>query len=120
MLVLKPGTATWDMLGRIEARLLLILADTARWLELEGVRVLTITSLIRPKENDSGVHALGRGVDLSVHGIPSSLLLPLQEYLNTKYQYDPMRPNMQTCVLHIGNGYGTDKAEHIHLQVDKE
>lgn len=117
MISLKEGTPTWDMFGKIDSKLMLVFAEAYDWLRNEGVSSITVTSIIRPQTTDSGVHAAGRGIDVSIQGIPRSLLLPLQEYINNTFPYDHERPLMQTCVLHVGGGYAKDQAEHLHFQV---
>lgn len=70
----------------------------------------TVTSLYRI--GDPGVHGAIplRGIDLRCknHALGASVA----EYINDKYIYDPMRPEMVVCKFHdAGSGY------HIHLQV---
>jgi len=115
---IKDGSsAKWEMFGAIHPKLGLVFFDLCHWLEKYDIEEIIITSMIRPQLDDSGVHALGRAMDVSVSTIPTNLRLVLAEYINKKYVYDPMRTNIQTFVLHTGSGYNNDQGEHIHLQV---
>jgi len=69
----------------------------------------TITSAFRP--GDAGVHGTLRlrGIDWRCHDEAKGK--QAEEYINSKWVYDPQRPKMQVALYHdAGNGY------HIHLQ----
>jgi hypothetical protein len=79
-------------------------------LEKEFCAEFTSTSLFRI--GDHGVHGQLplRGLDLRCrYGFLGILV---QDYVNTRWQYDPKRPDMQCCLFHdTGSGF------HLHLQV---
>ena len=114
---LKKGSPRWEMFGEIEPKLGLIFFDLCCLLERHGIDNIIITSIIRPKINDSGVHALGRAMDISLETIPDHMLYMINTYMNEKWIYDPNRKHLNTCVIHTGDGYDNDIAPHIHLQV---
>ena len=114
----KAGSSvTDDMLWQLPPKMLLIASRLACLLKAGGCMAMIVTSIYRPKEDDSGVHADWRGVDVSIQGIPEDLLLACQETINKEFPYDPARPGMQTLVIHTGVGYNNDVGRHIHLQV---
>lgn len=113
----QPSKPCWDMFGDISPKLGLVVFDLACFLGRHGTKEMHITSIIRPMKNDSGVHACGRGIDVSVKNIDKEILPVAREYINQKYQYDSARPRKETMVIHVGSGYEGDKAVHIHLQV---
>lgn len=118
MILVKEGSSfKWEMFGAIHPKLSMIFFDCAHTLWRHGIKDVVITSGIREKTTDSGVHALGRGLDFSGGGIDQETRLFLMEYINTKYPYDPTRPNFKTIVWHEGTGYAGDRAYHFHLQV---
>ena len=65
------------------------------------------------REN-GGVHSTDpcRGIDLRSWIYSAQRLKEIQEYINSKWIYDPKRPTMECIILHdVGNG------QHLHCQV---
>jgi len=117
MVLIKSGSsAKWEMFSDLAPKVCFVFYDLYMLLKLHGVPDIIITSLIRPKENDSGVHALGRAIDVSVTNIPKELHPLIVEYINAKYPYDKSRPEMNTLIIHTGVGYDGDIGSHIHIQ----
>ena len=87
-----------------------ILREMAQFIEQQTGLEFTITSMYRI--GDTGVHGQLplRGLDLRC---PNSYIgVEIEQIVNSKYQYDPNRPNMKCCIYHdAGSGF------HIHLQV---
>jgi hypothetical protein len=70
----------------------------------------TVTSLFRP--GDKGVHGTipVRGLDWRCRDAERGRVI--EEAVNSRWQYDPNRPNMKCCMFHsVGQGW------HLHLQV---
>ena len=62
----------------------------------------------------SGVHSTDpcRGIDLRSWIYSAKRLREIQEYINSKWIYDPKRSTMECCIIHdVGQGI------HLHLQV---
>lgn len=85
-----------------------------------------ITCLLRtPEENDKlyagdgthlrGVHVEGRGCDVRTRGIDPDAIAGVSGYINSKYVYDPERPNYLVC-LPEKTGPGSS-GRHLHFQV---
>ena len=90
----------------IDARLRTMVTELEAELGVE----FTITSLYRI--NDNGVHGQLplRGLDLRCRN--AELGKFVEDYVNSRWQYDPSRPSMQCCMCHtVGRGL------HLHLQV---
>jgi hypothetical protein len=105
------SSAKWEMFGNIHPRLGQIFYDFCNKCRDMKISEVIITSIIRPHEDDSGVHALGRGLDISKTTIPETIGLAIMETINEKYVYDIMRPSMKVCIYHdVGKGL------HYHLQ----
>ena len=78
------------------------------WLEELFQVEFNNTSHFRP--DDDGVHGYGRGWDIQCNYTPFGKLVA--QTVNSAYEYDPTRPNMNCAV------YGDDNhRNHIHLQV---
>lgn len=74
------------------------------------------TSFIRPRLNDSGIHALGRGADQSVKNLDREEVEQLLAEINDRFPYGDGKH--QSAIYHAGGGYGsTPPAFHIHYQV---
>lgn len=117
MLEIKAGSsATWDMFGEISPTLAVMFFDFVCLAKRHGIKKVIITSMIREKKDDSGVHSVGRGIDVSISTMDNDFLLMAQEYINMKYQYDIARPLLKSFVIHTGSGYNSDVGRHIHLQ----
>lgn len=80
-----------------------------KWFKKE----IILTSLIRPKTTDSGIHKAKRGADARTIGyFDRQEIETIVEYINLQYPYDPKRPKMKSAIFHdVGLG------EHIHIQV---
>jgi hypothetical protein len=73
-----------------------------------------ITSAYRP--GDPGVHGHFRGLDRRCRN--KALGNAMKEYINSRWIYDPDRPDMQVAVAHetVDKETGKKKGFHIHLQ----
>jgi len=114
MITLKKGTARWEMMGQIRPLLGKIVYNIVDWFDRNGVHDIVITSIIRPKTDDSGIHALGRAVDISIEELPGNLVFECIKVFNALYPYDS---KYNTIVPHIGKGYKGDIGPHLHVQV---
>lgn len=113
MVKIKNGSADWCMFGEISPKLGIIFYEFVLLAKRRGVINLVVTSIIRHKENDTGIHAIGRGIDISLNGIPKNTAIEICDEINALYPYGN---NKQSALMHTGNGYKGDIAEHIHLQ----
>jgi len=118
MISLKEGSPTWPMFGAIHPRLGILLYEFVDMLRMNGVDHVTITSLMRRKEGDSGIHELGRAVDIRLD-FDHELAFALVKAINEKHPYSNNRPEMRTAIIHATDAYG-DNGTHIHLQVSDE
>jgi hypothetical protein len=76
----------------------------------------TWTSFIRPRLDDSGIHALGRAADMSIRDLPLDLVEKIIQGVKARYPYG--KAPFSSALLHRGNGYGgNDAGAHIHFQV---
>lgn len=117
MITLKHGSsARWDMFGRIQPKLGIVFYEFCKELEHTGIKDITVTSIIRPKENDSGLHALGRAIDIRCD-FDDDIGDQIMQFLNNRYVYDMNRLHIKTIIKHVGIGYGRDVGKHYHLQV---
>lgn len=71
-----------------------------------------ITSLYRPRSNDSGVHELWRACDFRSKHYSVVSCVDILNYFNLRYKYDFERPGISLIILH-----GEGENEHFHLQV---
>jgi hypothetical protein len=110
------SSASWEHFSRISPRLGVVFFELARKAQDWGLKELVITSIIRPKTNDSGVHALGRGIDISTANMNQDLIDSLVEFINNRYSYDMQRPELKTAIYHSTDAAGDD-GKHLHLQV---
>ncbi len=86
------------------------LRDIVTGLEEDTGLKFTVTSIYR--DGDKGVHGTMpvRGIDLRCRHAKLGRII--EEIINTKYQYDSKRPELDCCFLH-GEGYNL----HLHIQV---
>ena len=112
---LKPGLAKWEHFGRIKPTLGIIFYDFVQKLKENGITDVCVTSIIRPKVRDTGVHRAGRAIDIRA-SFSESIGEEVMDYINKKYKYDPERPEIKTCVYHATDNAG-DPGWHYHLQV---
>lgn len=75
-------------------------------------KAAVITSIYRPKTDDSGVHALWRAVDFRTHHLDLGEKKWLERYFKQHYVYDDDRPDITVLLIH-----GKDLNEHAHLQI---
>lgn len=95
-------------LGMVFYHLYLLLSE-------KGIQEITVTSIIRPKTEDSGVHAEGRAIDVSVN-FDTLVAQDVVNTINNSYIYDLKRPHLKTAILHTTDIL-QDSGLHIHLQV---
>jgi len=116
MIKLKtPSTARWEHFGKIKPTLGIVIYDLADWLYLKLGRDITITSMIRPKLDDSGIHAEGRAVDIAAD-FDMQTGEEMMDYINKMYVYDVNRLKYKTIIRHESKAYN-DNALHYHIQV---
>lgn len=115
----ENSSAKWEMFGEIDSHLGEIFFIICQYLEQMGVKEIIITSMIRPQiqGHDSGIHSLGRAIDISDKTIPTETGKTLMDHINSNFPYDIQRPKLDTIIYHTGTGYAGDKAAHYHLQV---
>ena len=113
MIKIKKGSPDWFMFGEISPKLGIVFYEFVLLMKRRGIDNLVITSIKRKKENDSGVHAVGRAIDISLTGVPKNIAQEVAEIINALYPYGSGK---QSVILHTGVGYGGDNAEHIHIQ----
>lgn len=69
----------------------------------------TLTSSFR--EGDSGVHGFYRALDFRTWELSTNHIKSILEYVNSRYQYDPERPEKAVLVYH-----DSGRGPHLHLQ----
>lgn len=81
----------------------------------------TITSLIRPKTTDSGVHAAGRGADLRSKHLTPEQAQEWEDAINTAFPWYgkySSSTTAQTALIHEVRGESGDSLGlHLHVQV---
>jgi len=101
---------------RVNALLRDIVLDAAEWAWLLFGWRLTVTSVLRTWALEralkgSGVHVVGRGVDVRTRDVPADRVAKLAGYVNSKWVYDPTRPRLPVLLVKPhGNG------PHGHFQ----
>lgn len=117
MIRIQDGSsAKWEMMGEISPKLGLIFFAFVEKLKEFGVEEVIITSIIRPVDKlkgETGIHSLGRAIDISLETIPSTIAKIAVDWLNNKYIYSVLRNEHESAIIH-DIGYGN----HIHLQVE--
>lgn len=117
MITLKPELEITDFF-RLHPKLISIYGELAATaLRRHGV-IPTITSMLRPKTTDSGVHEGGRALDCSRHqytrsgkiarSIPEDKIQALVSYINIMF---PRSDGKDTCIYH-----DTGSGDHFHIQ----
>lgn len=96
-----------DQLEFVDRLLRTILTETEAELEVE----FTVTSIYRI--GDGGVHGTlpVRGIDWRCHDLNMGKLV--EQHINSRWQYDPKRPQKTCCQFHKVSGGGW----HLHIQV---
>lgn len=120
MFLQKGSSPSWDMFGIMSPRCPMILFEIEDWLKQKQLEIC-VTSLIRPKTTDSGIHAVGRAADFIICKIVDHAVIPYVNYVhdslliwvNSKYFYDPVR---KTIMYHKVDD-PTKGGYHFHLQV---
>ena len=102
------------MFLEIHARLGILIYTFYEQLNKRGITDMTITSIIRPHTDDSGVHELGRGCDIRID-FPRDICDEIVSYINKNYIYDYFRPQFKSALVHETDVAG-DAGVHIHLQ----
>lgn len=113
---LKNGTAKFEHFGQISPKLGMIFYYFCGRLVDHGIKNAIVTSIIREKKEDSGVHAVGRAIDVA-DTFARDVGRKIEEEINTMYPYDPNRPNLKTIIYHKVDTYN-DAAFHYHIQVN--
>ncbi len=114
-------SARWMMFGLVAPKLNLIFWDLCGVNYNNGVNTM-ITSIIRPRTTDSGIHEAKRAIDFVLTGV-NNYTLPfgeshqkLLDYCNDKYIYRP-QSQILTLMWHQANVEGPLSGYHFHLQV---
>ena len=111
-------SASSEMVLSIRPRLQVIMYEVWDFCNSFQLDCPVWTSIIRPQNGDSGIHATGRAFDLRTRNIPEPLQIELCDYINKKYPYDLYRPHVKSCLLNDGGNYaGLGPANHLHFQV---
>ena len=95
----------YSQLDYLDDNLKMILMELENTLKVE----FTNTSNFRP--GDSGVHGHGRGWDLQCTYDAFGQFIEV--FINSRWQYDPSRPDMKCCMYHRNRG---SEGKHIHIQ----
>ena len=114
----KDSSARFEHFGKISPKLGKVFFDVVKYLALAGHKDVVITSIIRPKKDDSGVHEEGRAMDISCT-FSDEIGDDMMYWINMHYQYDKNRPQLKTIIRHLTENYD-DPGMHYHLQVMKE
>ena len=97
------------MLHKYPLAMIDVLFDVMFIIESWGVTSV-LTSAYR--EGDTGVHGSCRGIDVRSYRLEWEQIEELLSVLNSKWVYDPTRPNKKVLIYHdVGRG------PHLHLQV---
>lgn len=114
----QGSSATPSMLLEVSSKLSMIFWEIVYRANVKGYKVL-ITSIIRPKTTDSGIHSLARAIDF-IFVTDNNNIIPYNDFydslikdINTKYPYDPSRPAHVTLEWHQVPGFG---GWHFHCQ----
>jgi len=114
---LKEGTCDWKQFGEISPKLGMIVYYVMGRLVDFGIQEATITSLIRPKDKDCGIHACMRAADIRID-FPMDIAKKIEQEVNLLYPYDINRPLYKTIIMHSSDDYN-DNGIHLHIQVHK-
>ena len=95
---------------------MIVLEAAEHALETHGW-LFEVTSCLRTAAEDaalggSGIHVTGRAVDVSARSIPDGLVKSVTDWVNARWQYDPLRARL-TCCYSAPHGTGP----HLHFQV---
>ena len=95
---------------------MIVLEAAEHALEAHGW-LFDVTSCLRTAEEDRaagghGIHVTGRAVDVGARAIPDTLVKAVTDWVNARWQYDPVRPNLTVC---YSEPHGT--GPHMHFQV---
>ena len=93
---------------RYHPLLIRIIADVAKQ---HGI-VLT-EAWREPPRHINDLHARGRAIDLRSWCYPDKLAYEIRHQINTRWEYDPQRPEKDCAIIHKVNG----GALHFHIQV---
>ena len=117
MISIKNGSsANWDMFGKVSTTLSELFFRLLSLLKKRGYDKFTITSIIRPKKADSGIHEAGRAIDFTVSNITGEDIEWFVNHVNRVFPYDVSRQNIKTLIYHETGNYD-DPGLHFHLQV---
>lgn len=103
--------------GRLKPILKEIVTDAARYAARKLDWEFFLTSIFRTREEDaalqaSGIHIEWRAVDVRIKDQSNAAVENLAAYVNDKWIYDPLRPNLKVCFKEP-HGMGA----HAHFQV---
>lgn len=110
------SSAKWDMFGLLKTKVSKIFFEICETVECLGKEHIIITSMIRPKKNDSGVHELARAIDFVIPYLNDNEINSILDAVNTNYVYDIKRPEKKTLIYHSTDSYNAS-GYHFHLQV---
>ena len=114
----KNTSAKWEHFGEIVPKLGKVFFDVVNYLSHAGFKDIVITSIIRPKKDDSGVHEAKRAIDISCT-FPDEVGDDMMYWINLHYPYDRKRPQMKTIIRHVTDSYGAP-VKHYHMQCTRE
>jgi hypothetical protein len=108
-IILKDFDVLEGLMKGVYPSILIIMASEVISMIRAFNKKLVLTSSFR--EGDPGVHGSFRGLDFRTHELRSSEIENIVEKINSRYIYDPKRPEMKVLMYHdIGKGL------HLHLQ----
>lgn len=114
----EGSSADMSMFCKINPRLGFIFFDIVKECNKKNIFVV-ITSMIRPKTTDSGIHSEGRAIDFILNDNSKENIAWLLHYVNNIYSYGPNN-KFQTLIWHSAGGPGAFGSPHFHLQVNFE
>lgn len=110
------SSSLWWHFGELDPKCSMIFFDIVNKCKEMGVKVI-ITSMIRKKTTDSGIHAAKRAIDFILDtGVSDRAMVisTILNYINGKYEYRPGSA-FKTLIYHkVGGDFGNF---HFHLQV---
>ena len=109
------SSAQWHHFGILKPKLCKIFFEIVEMCD-EMDREVIITSLVRPKTIDTGIHSLARAIDFILDVNDDLIVNYLTTIINKKYIYDSDRPTIETLIWHSSVGAGAFANKHFHLQ----
>ena len=108
MIRLNPDLRESDW-WKLHPKLLTIVCNVADYCLVRYNYYITISSMLRKKTDDNGVHQTGRAIDISSKELDADEIADIVNFVNLNYPRDDKKP---TAIYHdVGQG------AHFHFQV---